>query len=139
MPEVLTLVAGTITGAIMGLVFVTHAAILLVWDPPPRLAQRAGTSGAAGLLMLASFVAFVVWQVIGIAAAVFFELTYEQSPTSIPAIPSVLYLLAVLFFSAMFVMPAVFILQGRTRHVAFEFALVVALFGFAIPFLVSSS
>ena len=138
-PEVLTLVAGAITGAIMGLVFVTHAAILLVWDPPPRLAQRASTTGAGGLLMVASFVAFVVWQVIGIAAAVLFELMWKQSPTSIPAIPSVLYLLAVLFFSAMLAMPSVFILQGRARHVAFEFALVVGLFGFAIPFLVSSS
>ena len=139
MPEVLTLVAGAITGAIMGLVFVTHAAILLVWDPPPRLAQRAGASGAAGLLMLASFLAFVVWQIVGIAAATFFELMYEQNPTSIPAIPSVMYLLAVLFLSAMLAMTAVFVLQGRTRHVAFEFALVVGLFGFLIPFLVISS
>lgn len=139
MPEALTLVAGVITGAIMGLVFVTHAAILLVWDPPPRLAQRASTTGAGGLLMLASFVAFVVWQVIGIAAAVFFELTWEQSPTSIPAIPSVLYLLAVLFFSAILAMSAAFILQGRARHVAFEFTLIVGLFGFLIPFLVRSS
>ena len=138
-PEPLTLVAGAITGAIMGLVFVTHAALLLVWDPPPRLAQRASTTGVGGLLMLASFVAFVVWQVIGIAAAVFFELTWEQGPTSIPGIPSVVYLLAVLFFSAMLAMPAVFILQGRARHVAFEFALIIGLFGFLIPFLVISS
>lgn len=139
MPEVLTLVAGAIVGAVMGLVFVTHAAILLVWDPPPRLAQRAGTSGAAGLLMLASFAAFVIWQVIGIAAAVLFELTWEQGPNSIPAIPSVLYLLAVVFFSAMLAIPAVLILQDRTRHVAFEFALIFGLFGFAIPFLVTSA
>ena len=139
MPELLTLAAGAITGAIMGLVFITHAALLLVWDPPPRLAQRAGTSGAAGLLMMASFGAFVVWQIIGIAAAVFFEFTYKQYPNSIPAIPSVLYLLAVLFLSAMLVMPAVVILRGRTRHVAFEYALFVGLFGFLIPFLVSSA
>ena len=139
MPEALTLVAGAIVGAVMGLVFVTHAAILLVWDPPPRLAQRAGTSGAAGLLMLASFAAFVVWQIIGIAAAVLFELTWEQNPTSIPAIPSVLYILAVVFFSAMLAIPAILILQGRTRHVALEFALIIGLFGFSIPFLVTSS
>ena len=139
MPEPLTLVAGAITGAIMGLVFVTHAAILLVWDPPPRLAQRAGTTGTAGILMLASFAAFVVWQIIGIAAAVFFELLYEQSPTSIPAIPSVAYLLAVLFLSAMLAIAAAYLLQGRTRHVALEFALIVGFFGFLIPFLVSSS
>ena len=139
MPELLTLAAGAITGAIMGLVFITHAALLLVWDPPPRLAQRASTSGAAGLLMMASFGAFVVWQIIGIAAAVFFEFTYEQYPNSIPAIPSVLYLLAVLFLSAMLVMPAVVMLRGRTRHVAFEYVLFVGLFGFLIPFLVSSA
>ena len=136
MPEPLTLVAGAITGAIMGLVFVTHAAILLVWDPPPRLAQRAGTTGTAGLLMLASFAAFVIWQIIGIAAAVFFELLYEQSPTSIPGIPSVVYLLAVLFLSAMLAMPAIVVLQGRIRHIAFEYVLFVGLFGFLIPFLV---
>ena len=139
MPEPLTIVVGAITGAIMGLVFVTHAAILLVWDPPPRLAQRAGTTGTAGILMLASFAAFVVWQIIGIAAAVFFELLYEQSPTSIPGIPSVVYLLAVLFLSAMLAIPAASILQGRIKHVAIEFVLIVGLFGFVIPFLVWSS
>ena len=139
MPEPLTLVAGAITGAIMGLVFVTHAALLLVWDPPPGLAQRASTSGVGGLFMVLSFAAFVVWQIIGIAAAVFFEVLYEQSPTSIPAIPSVAYLLAVLFFTAMLAIAAAYILQGRTRHVAIEFALIVGLFGFLIPFLVSSS
>ena len=139
MPELLTLAAGAITGAIMGLVFITHAALLLVWDPPPRLAQRASTTGAAGLLMMASFAAFVVWQFIGVAAAVFFEFTYEQYPNSIPAIPSVMYLLAVLFLSAMLAMSAVVFLRGRTRHVAFEYALFVGLFGFLIPFLVNSS
>ena len=128
MPEPLTLVAGAITGAIMGLVFVTHAAILLVWDPPPRLAQRASTSGVGGLLMLASFAAFVVWQIIGIAAAVFFEVMYGRNPTYTGAI---VYLLAVLFFSAMLAMPAIVILQGRIRHVAlFECVLFIGLFGF---------
>ena len=136
MPEPLTLAAGAIVGAIMGLVFVTHAAILLVWDPPPRLAQRAGVSGAAGLLMMASFAAFIVWQVIGIAAAVFFEVMYGRNPTYTGAI---VYLLAVLFFSAALAMPAIVILQGRIRHVAFEYVLFVGLFGFLIPFLVWSS
>ena len=139
MPEPLTIVAGAITGAIMGLVFVTHAAVLLVWDPPPRLAERASTSGVGGLLMLASFIAFVIWQIIGIAAAVFFEVLYEQSPTSIPAIPSVIYLLAVLFFSSMLAIPAIVVLRGRIRHVAFECVLIIGLFGFLIPFLVWSS
>ena len=139
MPEPLTLAAGAIVGAIMGLVFVTHAAILLVWDPPPRLAQRAAESGASGLLMLASFAGFVAWQVIGLAAAAFFEFVYEQNPTSVSAIPSVVYLLAILFFSAMLTMPAVVILQGRIRHIAFECVLFLGLFGFLIPFLVWSS
>ena len=130
MPEPLTLAAGAITGAIMGLVFVTHAAILLVWDPPPRLAQRASTTGAAGPLMLASFVAFVAWQVISSAAAVIFELLYEQNPTSIFAVPSVAYLLAVLFFSAMLAMPAIAWLPGRAKHVAFECVMFVGLVGF---------
>ena len=139
MPELLTLAAGAITGAIIGLVFITHAALLLVWDPPPRLAQRASTSGTAGLLMMASFTAFVVWQLVGVAAAVCFEFTYEQYPNTIPAIPSVMYLLAVLFLSAMLAMPAVVFLRDRTRHVAFEYLLFVGLFGFLIPFLVSSA
>ncbi len=123
----------------MGLVFVTHAALLLVWDPPPRLAQRAAESGAAGLLMMASFVAFVAWQIIGIAAAVFFEILYEQSPTSIFAVPSVAYLLVVLFFSALLAIPAIVWMQGRAKHVAFEYVMFVGLIGFLIPFLVRSS
>ena len=32
-PELITLAAGAITGAVMGLVFITHAALLLVWGP----------------------------------------------------------------------------------------------------------
>ncbi len=122
----------------MGLVFVTHAALLLVWDPPTRLAQRAATSGAGGLLMMASFVAFVAWQIIGIAAAVLFELTYEPGSTS-SVVPSVIYLLAVLFLSAMLAIPAITLLQGRARHIAFEWVIFVGLFGFLIPFLASSS
>ena len=139
MPEPLTLAAGAIVGAIMGLVFVTHAAILLVWDPPPQIAQRAGTSGVGGLLMVLSFVAFVAWQIIGIVAAVFFEFSYEQNPTSITAVPSIAYLLAVLFFSALLAIPALVWLQGRAKHVAFECVMFVGLIGFLIPFLVRSS
>ena len=136
MPEPLTIVAGAITGAIMGLVFVTHAAILLVWDPPPRLAQRASTTGVGGLLMVLSFAAFVVWQVIGIAAAVFFEFLYGLNPTLSGAFG---YLLAVLFFSAMLAILGASILQGRIRHIAIECVLFIGLFGFLIPFLVWSS
>ena len=139
MPEPLTLAAGAIVGAIMGLVFVTHAALLLVWDPPPMLAQRASTSGAGGLLMMASFVAFVAWQIIGIVAAVFFEFSYEQNPTSITAVPNIAYLLAVLFFSALLAIPALVWMQGRAKHVAFECVMFVGLVGFLIPFLVRSS
>ena len=139
MPELTTLAAGAITGAIMGLVFTTHAAWLLVSDPPPRLALRASTTGAAGLFMIASFGAFVTWQVVGVAAAVVYEFTHDQYPTPIPAIPSALYLLAVLFFSAMLAMPAIVVLRGRIKHVAFEYALFVGLFGFFAPILISSA
>ena len=122
----------------MGMAFVTHAAWLLVAAPPTWLLQRARTIGVAGLLAMASLFAFVIWQLIGAGAAFLFGILHERYPTTLPGVPSAVYLLMILFLSAIATMPALVLMPDRIRHVLFQYLVFAGLFGLFIPFLVSS-
>ncbi len=123
----------------MGLVFVTHAAWVLVSDPPDALMRRAEYGGIGWLLAVAGLVGVVAWQLIGAAAALLFQALHAGYPTSIPAVPSAVYLAATLFVASALAVTFISLMPGRIRHVLFEVAAFTLLFGLLIPFLASST
>ncbi len=133
-----TAFAGLLGGALMGLIFLTHVALLLVFRPPEALTRRASTTGVAGLVLAGSGLGVLVWSLLGVGAAFLFRTIERGGGSSLPTVPSVPYLLMVLFVTALTAIPASLVLRDRLRHVAVEYALFIGIFGWMIPALVKA-
>lgn len=127
--------AGIFAGVIMAMIFLPHAAILLVFNRTftrwPK--DAAASSNVAWLLTALAAGSILVWAAAGVAAAILFTIAQQYAPTHVPGIPSLAYLGGVLVI-VLLAVPWVFILGPRLwRHALFEFAVFVAIFGFQIP------
>ena len=133
--SVVAVLAGIFAGVIMAMIFLPHAAILLVFNRrfTGRPADDAASSPVAWLLAAVAAVSFLTWGALGVAAAILFTIAQRYAPTHVPGIPSLAYLIGVLVI-VLLAVPWVFILVPKFwRHALFEFAVFVAIFGFQIP------
>jgi hypothetical protein len=130
------LLAGALGGMLLGLISVAHLSLLLVFNPPKALLQKAGEEGIGGAAMLVSLAISFSWAFVGIGAAFLFGGIESVAPTSVPTIPSVTYLVVVLVLAALFAMPAAVVLRDRLRHLALQLLLFIGIFGWLIPNLV---
>lgn len=127
--------AGIFAGVIMAMIFLPHAAILLVFNRrfTGRPVDDAASSPIAWLLAVLAGASFLMWAALGVAAAILFTIAQRYAPTHVPGIPSLAYLVGILVI-VLLAVPWVFILAPRLwRHALFEFAVFVAIFGFQIP------
>lgn len=128
-----TLLAGFMGGTLMGLIFVTHAALLLVFRPPAALARRAAEGTVTGMVMAGTVAGLVVWSLLGVAAALLFRAMDGGNSSDIAAVPNALYLIVLLFVVAFTAIPASLFMRDRLRHLAAEYALFFGIFGWLIP------
>ena len=133
-----TLLAGIMAGTLMGLVFITHVSLVLVFRPPAALARRATEQGVTGLVTAGTVAGLMLWSLLGVAAAFLFRAIENGYPSDIPSVPSLLYVLLVLFVAAFSAIPAALLLRDRLAHLAAEYALFIAIFGWLIPGLVQA-
>ncbi|MSQ09306.1 MAG: hypothetical protein EXR44_08470 [Dehalococcoidia bacterium] len=133
-----TLLAGFIGGALMGLIFVTHASLVLVFRTPVGLARRAAEGTVIGMVMAGTVGGLVVWSLLGVAAAILFRATETEQSLSVGAVPNTLYLIILLFVAAIATIPAALFMRNRLRHLATEFALFIGIFGWLIPAMVKA-
>lgn len=127
--------AGIFAGVIMAMVFLPHAAILMVFNRrfTGWPADDAASSPMAWLLAAVAAGSFLMWGAVGVAAAILFTIAQRYAPTHVPGIPSLAYLIGVLVI-VLLAVPWVFILAPRLwRHALFEFVVFLAIFGFQIP------
>jgi len=94
-----TVVAGMIGGALMGLVFVTHMALLLVFSPPEVLKNRAEESNVSNLITLSALVMFMGWTLLAILMSFAAKVTQSGDPPVISIAPSPAYLFIVTFIT----------------------------------------
>ena len=83
-----TVIAGMIGGALMGMLFVTHLALLLVYNPPRALQERAAESTVAKLITLMALVAFLGWNVFAIAMAFGSQALFPRELPSLSPAPA---------------------------------------------------
>jgi hypothetical protein len=130
----MTVLAGLLAGVIMGMIFLPHAAVVIVFNS--RFAgwpREGGPSPAPWLIAALAGGSLLAWAGLGVAAAVAFRAAQSVAPTHVPGIPSLAYLLGV-FSIAVLAAPWVAILAPRLwRHAVFEFAVFLAVFGVQIP------
>ena len=128
-----TVIAGMIGGALMGMVFVTHLALLLVYSPPRALRERAAESTVANLITMAALVTFLGWNVLAIMMAFAAQATLTGDNPQVSVAPSPLYLFAVLFVTLFLAIPAFVFFRDRKNHLLGQFVLFIGIFGFLIP------
>jgi hypothetical protein len=131
-----TVIAGMIGGALMGMVFVTHLALLLVYSPPRALRERAAESTVANLITMAALVTFLGWNVLAIMMAFAAQALLSGDGTQLSIAPSPIYLFVVLFVVLFISIPAFIFFRDRKQHLLGEILVFLGIFGFLIPNLV---
>ena len=131
-----TVVAGLIGGALMGMSFMTHMALLLVYHPPEVLKKRAVESTVSGLITVASVITFVSWNLLAIAMAFAALATQSSNQPQVSVAPSPVYLFIVMFLTVFIAIPAFIFFRDRKQHLIGELLIFLGIFGLLIPNLV---
>ena len=131
-----TVVAGLIGGALMGMSFMTHMALLLVYHPPEVLKKRAVESTVSGLITVASVITFVSWNLLAIVMAFAALATQSSDQPQISVAPSPVYLFIVMFLTVFIAIPAFIFFRDRKQHLIGELLIFLGIFGLLIPNLV---
>ena len=129
-------VAGLIGGALMGMSFMTHMALLLVYHPPEVLKKRAVESTVSGLITVASVITFVSWNLLAIAMAFAALATQSSDQPQVSVAPSPVYLFIVMFLTVFIAIPAFIFFRDRKQHLIGELLIFLGIFGLLIPNLV---
>ncbi len=132
------LLAGFMAGTLMALIFVGHMAIVIVFHPPAflsRWAEREPTRGFVPIAVTMVTGAMLFWPAMGVGAALLFSRAQERFPTDAPAVPSAAYLAVIAAF-ALVSAPLPFVLLWRLRrHLLFEYAVFLSIFGLMVPWI----
>ena len=131
-----TVIAGLIGGALMGMTFITHMALLLVYHPPEVLKKRAVESAVSGLITVASVITFVSWNLLAIAMAFAALATQSSDQPQVSVAPSPVYLFIVMFLTVFIAIPAFIFFRDRKQHLIGELLIFLGIFGLLIPNLV---
>ena len=131
-----TVVAGLIGGALMGMSFMTHMALLLVYHPPEVLKKRAVESTVSGLITVASVITFVSWNLLAIAMAFAALATQSSDQPQVSVAPSPVYLFIVMFLTVFIAIPAFIFFRDRKQQLIGELLIFLGIFGLLIPNLV---
>ena len=131
-----TVVAGLIGGALMGMSFMTHMALLLVYHPPEVLKKRAVESTVSGLITVASVITFASWNLLAIAMAFAALVTQSSDQPQVSVAPSPVYLFIVMFQTVFIAIPAFIFFRDRKQHLIGELLIFLVIFGLLIPNLV---
>jgi sterol desaturase/sphingolipid hydroxylase (fatty acid hydroxylase superfamily) len=131
-----TVVAGLIGGALMGMSFMTHMALLLVYHPPEVLKKRAVESTVSSLITVASVITFVSWNLLAIVMAFAALATQSSDQPQVSVAPSPVYLFIVMFLTVFIAIPAFIFFRDRKQHLIGELLIFLGIFGLLIPNLV---
>ena len=131
-----TVVAGLIGGALMGMSFMTHMALLLVYHPPEVLKKRAVESTVSSLITVASVITFASWNLLAIAMAFAALATQSSDQPQVSVAPSPVYLFIVMFLTVFIAIPAFIFFRDRKQHLIGELLIFLVIFGLLIPNLV---
>lgn len=131
-----TVVAGLIGGALMGMSFMTHMALLLVYHPPEVLKKRAVESTVSSLITVASVITFVSWNLLAIAMAFAALATQSSDQPQVSVAPSPVYLFIAMFLTVFIAIPAFIFFRDRKQHLIGELLIFLGIFGLLIPNLV---
>jgi hypothetical protein len=122
-----------IGGGLMGMIFIGHLALVLVFNPPQSLKDRAVESSVTKLFTIASIVIYLSWNMLAIFMAFAAQALLTGDDPHISIAPSPAYLFVVVFVTLFLAIPAFVFFRDRKNHLLGELALFIGVFGFLIP------
>ena len=131
-----TVVAGLISGALMGMTFVTHMALLLVYNPPEALRKRAAETTVTGLITVLTLITFISWNALAVIMSFVARATRSGEPAVVAIAPSPAYLFVVVFLTVFIAIPGMVFFRDRKKHLVGELLVFAGIFGLLIPNLV---
>ena len=117
----------------MGLIFVGHMALLLVFSPPNALKKRAVESSVSRLITISMLVSYLSWNVLAIMMAFAAQATLTGDNPQVSVAPSPLYLFAAVFVTLFLAIPALVFFRDRKNHLLGQVVLFIGIYGFLIP------
>ena len=130
--------AGILGGALMGMIFVAHLSAMFALRPPTVLRNRSPESTLVPLVTLISVLSLLIWQGLGVAAAVTFDVVHSRLSMSAPGTPSVVYTAGVVGLALLALLFLLLLVRGRMAHVLAELALFMGVFGWLVPAMVTA-
>jgi hypothetical protein len=122
-----------IGGGLMGMIFVGHLALVLVFNPPQALKSRAVESSVTKLVTITTIATYLAWNVLAIFMAFAAQALLTGDDPHISIAPSPAYLFVVVFVTVFLAIPAFVFFRDRKNHLLGELALFIGVFGFLIP------
>ena len=130
--------AGILGGALMGMIFVAHLSAMFALRPPTVFKNRPPETTLVPVVMAMSVFSLLIWQGLGVAAAVIFDVLHTKVSIAAPGMPSVVYTAGVVGL-ALLLAPVLFLrVRGRIRHLAAELVLFACIFGWLLPALATA-
>jgi hypothetical protein len=122
-----------IGGGLMGMIFIGHLALLLVFNPPAALTTRAVESSVTKLITITMIVTYLIWNLLAIFMAFAAQATLAGDDPKISIAPSPAYLFVVVFVTLVLAIPAFVFFRDRKNHLLGQLGLFIGIFGFLIP------
>ena len=132
MTVVSDILAGMLTGTLMGLIASAHAAVLFASKPPRFIERRIEEGGSGNLATVVLFGLVVFWTMVGVVAALVADAVIGEDAV-LELVPSSEYLIAVFVVLVVFGGVAMFFLRDRWVHGVVNLVLGFGIFGFLVP------
>ncbi len=131
-----TVVAGMMCGVLMGMLFVGHLSLLLVYSPPRVLKARATESKVSGLITVLTLTTVLSWNIVAVVMAFVAQATQSSNQPGFLLVPSPAYLFVVGFVVLLIVVPGLVFFRDKKKHLGVELVLFTSIFGLLMPNLV---
>ena len=132
MTVVLDILAGMLTGTLMGLIASAHAAVLFALKPPRFIERRIEEGGSGNLVTVVVFGLVVFWTMVGVATALIADAVIGED-ADLALVPSPEYLVAVVAALVVFGGVAMFFLRDRWAHGVVSLVLAFGIYGVLVP------
>ncbi len=131
------ILAGTVSGVLMGLVFIGVGAVMFfsLLKDSPRLSQAfSKESSLASMAVPVAFVSQVIWAVVGLVMGILYGVSVEQAPGSGMGSPNLVYTLAVVVLAGALLIPFFILLRRVWKEMLLLYLAFIGIFGWFLPY-----
>jgi len=123
-------------GALMGMTWLGHAAVVFALDPPRTIRERIEAGKSASTTMAIAMGTLLGFVVVGSGAALVADAAMGGTGGQLSLIPNGLYAVMAVTVAVVSAVPLIGFMRDKLKHLAIWVALAVGIYGMLIPNLV---